>query len=111
MTTRSRPAPEFLGQGRHRAAFRIGPIVVKVPLCEQGAIDNFREARLSRLEPERMARTRLINIHGHTCAVAEYIEPVWPSRDVRAAHEWFAFIDCCQVGRDRHGNWKAYDFA
>lgn len=100
---------EFLGAGRHRAVYRRGRWVYKVPINEQGDFDNYREAWFySKTRGKdfngEYARCRMLK---NGWLVMEYVEPVPP----KLAPKWADFIDCQQVGTNRRGNVVAYDYA
>lgn len=92
--------------GRHRAAFISKHCVIKFPLCDKGIADNSYEATST---DEVNAKTKLINVGDFPCAIQERL--VMPTSEQRKEFpSWTDFIDCCQVGFDKKGNLKAYDF-
>lgn len=100
---------EWLDTGNSRAGYRRGRWVYKVPINEKGTFDNWREAkkyaRTKGRDPNgEYARCRLLK---NGWLVMEYVEPLHP----RFCPRWADFIDCQQVGTNRHGGIVAYDYA
>jgi hypothetical protein len=97
---------EWIGLGRHRAVFRRGHTVVKVPVSIEGWHDNLREADRWRARAHpHLARCRL---------AGPLLVMVWCERYDRPAEllpRWTDAIDCQQVGRTRQGRLVAYDYA
>jgi hypothetical protein len=103
---------EYLGSGRHRHAFRVGDVVIKVPHNFAGYLANHNEVKQSRREPDIMAKTRFLDAE-HYAVVQEYVRPANFPADAKADVDfprWVDFIDAAQVGHDKAGNLKAYDF-
>lgn len=96
--------------GRNRATFLSHHFVIKFPLNKKGIADNiFEGTRYSR--KKYYAKGRIININGFKCVIQERLK--MPKLSERVASEWPSWvskIDCGQVGFDRKGNLKAYDF-
>lgn len=90
---------------------------MKVPRNEDGIADNHWEHSIRYCgdpyngKKGRRARCRLIP--NTFLLVMEYVEPAW-SEDIKAKlgeiPAWVGAIDCGQVGFDRKGNLKAYDY-
>lgn len=97
--------------GRNRATFFSKKVVIKVPINPSGDNDNVWEARSYKTE-SYYTRTRLVEINGLYCAMAEKIDRINPYSDEhrKSMPEWVNWIDCGQVGYDRKGRLKAYDF-
>ena len=92
--------------GRHRATFMSNHCVIKFPLNMKGLSDNAYEFRS---KDETNAKTKLIDIDGLTCSVQEKLR--MPTADeYKNLPSWTDFVDCQQVGFDKKGNLKAYDF-
>lgn len=112
---------EFLGRtlklinwGRHRNTYDDGKFVVKVPRNESGRHDNYREADLFKFyreqghpDGQRLARCRVLK-NGYL--VMEKLE-TRIGCDWDKLPKWANYIDCGQVGLDRKGVYKAYDYA
>jgi hypothetical protein len=101
-----------LGAGRHRLAFLApsGRNVVKVPLSDWGAMDNTTEALYWRERDQGtvpLARCRIF-CDGLLLAM-EAVDTLstWTYDDL----PWAIQIDCAQVGRNRRGQFVAYDYA
>ena len=105
---------KWIGWGRHRAVFRRGNIVVKVPLSEYGVADNEREARYYRMEQEyynikyckenHLARCFMFN---QICLVMEYVKP---APELWGIESWTSAVDCGQIGHNKIGKLVAYDY-
>lgn len=98
----------YLGTGRHRAVFRRGSVVVKIPINEEGFLANHREA----LEYERgkvtprfipVARCKQLK---NGWLVMVYVEYAGRSHNLPV---WVDFVDGRQVGLTRHGELVAFD--
>lgn len=106
-----------VGAGRHRVGFSKGNVVVKVPKNDMGMMDNEREYRMYResiQKPKRhrpLARNKLIMIDDIPVLYIEKldIEPNVYKHGPQPT--WADEIDSQQVGVDRKGKWKAYDYA
>lgn len=109
---------EFIGQSRHRAVWRHGNYVIKVPVCEEGVHDNLHEAHVWQIRDHKRyswakyARCRLIGV----ILVMEYARYPGPLSEesghipFKKCPEWAYFIDCQQVGYNRRGEIVAYDY-
>lgn len=93
-----------IGEGRGRLVFGNEKIVVKVPVTPDGEIWNEIEA-MSWRNDERFARCRLLALGVH-CLMMERLD-----LDMEELPEWSQDFDCSQVGIDRRGRVKIYDFA
>lgn len=92
--------------GRNRATFISKTCVFKVPLSDYGFGDNTWEAKTKN---ERCARTKIKFVSGIPIAVMELLRH--PTNEERwKLPDWTSMIDCCQVGYDKKGRLKAYDF-
>ncbi len=101
----------YLASGNYRAVFKLrGDRVLKVPLNEAGVFCNDSEASIL---DETCARGKWLEIDGLVCVMQEYVEDATLA-DIRArlGHipDWVAAVDCAQVGFNRAGQLKAYDF-
>jgi hypothetical protein len=99
---------EYLGSGRHRAVYRHGNYVIKIPLSDYGISDNYYEATIYKEYGYDKgyipyARCRLLG----TILIMEYLEPV---KSFDNLPEWTMAVDCTQVGYNRHGKLLAYDY-
>lgn len=103
-----------IGAGRHRVGFARGNVVVKVPKNDQGMIDNIREYNMyqrSLKDPKGyhpMARNKLLYVDDVPIL---YIEKLDVSDRLENYPPWAEEIDSLQVGRDKKGKWKAFDYA
>jgi hypothetical protein len=104
---------EFIGEGRNRKVYRHKNYVIKIPINEYGDLDNLRESLEYKRNREKngkswdiLGRCKLLK-NGYL--LMEYIELVDNpySKDMP---EWVSFIDCGQVGYDKRGRLKAYDY-
>lgn len=104
---------KHLGSGRHRDVYLLpsGRNVIKIPSNTDGVGSNYREAQIRyNFDPwtgtERSyARCRLIP--GTNYLVMELIDTDY---DPDCLPDWASCIDCGQVGLDRKGRFKAYDY-
>lgn len=101
----------YLSSGNYRAVFKMrGDRVLKVPLNEAGVFCNDCEASIL---DETCARGKWLEIDGLVCVMQEYVEDA-SFADIRARlgriPDWVAGVDCAQVGFNRAGQLKAYDF-
>lgn len=93
--------------GRNRAAFISKHFVIKFPRSDSGIHDNCVESSYS---DETTAKSRGFILDGFLCVIQERL--VMPTKEQRKElPAWTDFIDCRQVGYDKKGNVKAYDFA
>lgn len=111
---------KFEGIGRHRIVFSRKGVVIKIAHCPDGEFANFQEYKsqdkimvYSKEQnktlpiPERRAKCKLFFLpNGAPALVMEKVECVTEGRP-----DWSDFYDCRQVGKDKEGNWKAYDYA
>lgn len=95
--------------GRNRATFIGKNYVFKIARNGCGEIDNWYEARV---KSEEYCKGRIIEIDEVRVLVQEKVIPYYQA-GVKAKDlpDWVDFIDCAQVGFDRKGVLKAYDFA
>lgn len=92
--------------GRNRACFFSKHCVIKFPLNANGEADNDWEASCS---GETLAKGRWIEINGFICVIQEKLNYV-ENFSYSALPDWVGSVDCGQVGYDKKGNLKAYDF-
>lgn len=103
-----------VGAGRHRVGFKKGNVIVKVPKNDMGMIDNEKEYRLYRQgqkKPKKylpMAKNKILYIQGVPIL---YIEKLDISDRLEKYPRWAEQIDSLQVGKDKKGKWKAFDYA
>lgn len=117
---------EYLGKGRHRKVYGLpsGRNVIKVPIGRMGKAANLWEAIVWRTRKDQInwpwmlqneirsikpARCRLVP--GTYLLVMERLEKVDYPLTLNKAYPWIGEVDLFQVGRDRQGEIKAYDFA
>jgi hypothetical protein len=100
-----------IGEGRHRIVYRLNDqSVIKIPRGEWGLASNSREASISQTTDEKgwLFGIRYAKCHEKgPILVMEYVTPVPYTKAMPA---WVNFVDCQQVGYDREGNLKAFDF-
>lgn len=100
-----------IGEGRHRITFKSKHVVVKMPKhmiaihASQTEFDRFKRNDPS--ESGRLARCRMIQMHGVPLIVMERLET---NIDYRTKPTWSWDYDAGQIGFDRKGNMKAYDY-
>lgn len=95
--------------GRNRATFISSHCVIKFPLNFDGIADNAWEAA-SHEEPY-LAKGRPLWIGDFNCVVQERLTmPRFDKHTSRNYPDWVREIDCAQVGYDKKGQLKAYDF-
>lgn len=94
--------------GRNRLVFANDRIVVKFPRNCDGEADNDWEGSVS--GPTK-CRGRLIELDGFICVMQERVQRVYADVPCPAKlPKWTDCIDCRQVGYDRQGNLRAYDY-
>lgn len=92
--------------------------VIKLPRCEKGSMDNEWESSISmvqdKLEDEGYAKTKSSLFNDYVVIMAEFITEATLD-DVKNKFgiipDWIYSIDCIQVGFNKKGYLKAYDFA
>lgn len=113
---------KLLGQGRNRMVFLLpsGLNVIKVPLNEDGIIDNWHEHCIrSTGNPydHQKTRARCRILPGSNCLIMEYLTVMfypdlleyYTPRKMKIP-DWIGSIDCSQVGLSLTGKVKAYDY-
>lgn len=90
--------------GRNRAVFISKFCVIKVPINDNGVVDNDWEASV---RSDTTARGRWLRIDGLVCCMQERLRI---DIDRSNLPDWTASIDCAQVGYDRKNNLRAFDF-
>jgi len=94
--------------GNSRATFISRHCVIKFPLNFKGLLDNSIESKVPTDDYAQYAKGRKINLGDFNCLVQEKLSMPKSFLDLPT---WIMSIDCCQVGYDRKGRLKAYDFA
>lgn len=95
--------------GRNRATFIGKNFVFKVARNVHGEIDNWYEGRV---KSEEYCKGRIIKMGEVSVLVQEKVKPYFEcGLTYKQLPSWVDFIDCAQVGFDRKGVLKAYDFA
>jgi hypothetical protein len=108
---------EYLGSGRHRAVWRHGKYVIKIPINENGIYDNWHERDTWKQYGEsggcfKYARCRLLG----NILIMEYASYPGPLSDengyipLQNCPEWAYSLDCHQVGYNQKGAIVAYDY-
>ena len=112
---------EFLGQGRNRVAYISSSrkVVIKIPLNSSGEFDNLHEYRYIRhIEKDPVyksyyGKNKLFQFKkpGISLLIMEYLSPI-KYKDISDSEikKWVSCIDCCQVGINKNGKIKAYDY-
>lgn len=90
--------------GRNRAVFISKFCVIKVPINDNGLVDNDWEASV---KSDITASGRWLELNGLVCCMQQKLNTEIPKRGLPA---WVSSVDCQQVGYDRRGNLRAYDF-
>lgn len=90
--------------GRNRAVFISKFCVIKVPINDNGVIDNDWEASV---KSDTTANGRWLEIDGLVCCMQQKLNTEIKDHDLP---DWVGSVDCQQVGYDRKGNLRAYDF-
>lgn len=101
---------EPIGSGRHRLTFASKRVVIKMPWNTEAIAANNSEYRIYKIDlscRERLARCRKIELFGVPVIVMEKLNI---NIDWREKPSWSMNYDCGQVGKDRKGNLKAYDY-
>ncbi len=97
-----------LDYGRNRLVFANDRIVLKFPRCCDGEADNDWEGCVS---GPTLARGKRLVIDGFICVMQERVQRIYA--DVPCPEnlpDWTDFIDGQQVGYDRKGVLRAYDY-
>ena len=94
--------------GRNRATFFGKHCVIKFPLNDNGIADNDWEGSCS---ADYLAVGKWIEIGGFVCVMQEKLIPI-PENEFSYDNlpDWVGSIDGGQVGYDKKGRLKAYDF-
>lgn len=117
LSTLIRKGWEIIDNGRHRIVMKRGDYVLKIPL-EEGCESYNRqehEAYWGNEDP-RYAPCYFVRIRGVGCLIMERLkETITPS--VFAHHlpreiipDWAEHVDSYQIGRDRNGNFRCFDY-
>ena len=94
--------------GTTRAVFFSKKHVVKVPINDKGEYVNDYEGSVS---SDIYARGRWVEIEGFICVIQERLDlSCLKNFSYKNFPDWVGNIDCGQVGHDRKGNLKAFDF-
>lgn len=97
-----------LPRQRNRAVFLSKFVVVKVPVNERGLIDIFHEAHLySKKDDENLAPCKLILVNELPVLMMQKLDT---NIGTRPYPEWAKHVDARQVGLNRKGKFKAYDY-
>lgn len=99
---------EPVGSGRHRITFASKRVVIKIPKSNAAISANHSEyGRFKLNKGEPLARCRLVTILGLPVIIMEKLDL---STHWNSLPSWSMSYDCGQVGLDRKGNFKAYDY-
>lgn len=105
-----------IGSGRNRTVWKTSKgNVVKVPRNWNGAVDNEFESMNSdkTLGYEILGKTKCFYIDGIAILVMEYLERASceeVNEYIGSSFDWTDFIDCGQVGFNKNGQLRAYDY-
>lgn len=94
---------EIIGEGRARIVFAHGNYVIKAPKSLEGLEDNWWEADKSKIS-DKFCRCKLL---GNVLLIMERVDT---DIDRSSLPSWAYGIDCQQVGINKFGKLKAYDF-
>jgi hypothetical protein len=111
-----KPQLELVGEGRQRTAYltRTNKYVIKVPTDGYGELANsieatdYRENRFFGKEKLGRCRTFFSKKLEKVCLIMEFITPALNREELP---DWTSYIDCGQVGYNKDGILKAYDWA
>jgi hypothetical protein len=110
---------EPIGQGKNRIVFARGNVVIKVPKNESGVYANYQEKNKfdeSMKDGDHSmrvyAKCRLVHVRDVPVLVMERIKPIKYS-EVKAKDlpDWAWKVDALQVGHNKKGKMKAFDYA
>lgn len=113
---------KYLGEGRHRKVYALpsGRNVIKIPIGRRGEVANLWEAIVWRNRHEQatwpwMLQNEIRGIKLARCRLVPgtynlVMEKLLTCKS-RPSDPWVMDVDCYQVGKDRQGRFKAYDFA
>ncbi len=95
--------------GKNRYVCISRSIVLKVPKNVYGVIDNLHEARLFKTENDtHLARCKIKLINGLPVLIMQKLTLV--SNETHTFPDWAQCVESKQVGLDKYGRWKAYDY-
>lgn len=107
-----------IGSGLTRVVWNTGKgHVIKVPRDDKGCNDNTWEASTSIVQnkksDEGYTHCRFFLVNDYCVAIAEFVQEA-SYDDIKEAFnfipEWIYYIDCAQVGFDKKGFLKAFDY-
>ena len=110
---------EPIGQGKDRIVFARGRVVIKVPKSESGVCANYQEKKKfdeSMKDTDHStriyAKCRLVHYRDVPLLVMERLKPVKYS-EIKAGGlpDWAWKVDALQVGHNKKGKMKAFDYA
>lgn len=102
--------------GRNRCVFSSKFVVIKVPMNRNGLIDNTHEYDMWKKQAAqgytdareiRYARSRIIYVLDIPLLVMQKLDI---EHNYVATPDWADYVDCAQIGKDKRGIWRAYDF-
>lgn len=94
--------------GRNRLVFANDRIVFKFPRNLNGIADNDWEGSC---RAPYLARGKWLELDGFVCVMQERVQRIYADTPPpKKLPSWTGSIDCCQVGYDRQGKLRAYDF-
>lgn len=102
---------EPIGEGRHRITFESERVVIKMPknigACWASQTEYNRYKRKDPSESSYLAHCRLLWMYGVPVIIMVKLDT---KLDYRTKPQWSWEYDAGQIGRDRKGNLKAYDY-
>lgn len=102
---------EPIGEGRHRITFESKHVVIKMPKNMGGVFagptEYHRYKRKDPSERDRLARCRMVTMFDVPVIIMEKLRT---DIDYRTKPPWAFEYDCGQIGLDKHGHYKAYDY-
>lgn len=106
--------------GRNRAVFLAGNYVIKIPLTDDGFVDNDWEGSISNSKqcynhPDwiQYPRTRLVCYNEIPIVLAQKVRHVWEDEikeRLGFIPDWIYSVDCGQVGFTKNNRLVAYDY-
>lgn len=104
---------EPVGEGRHRITFASKRVVIKMPknigalFANQSEYRSFKQSGGNCGGDARLARCRMVWMFNVPVIIMEKLDL---NIDYRDKPNWAWNFDCGQIGKDRKGNLKAYDY-
>jgi hypothetical protein len=98
-----------IGSGRNREGYGSTSAIFKLPITVDGMYENaWERTRFVRGPDKNLARCRLLHLEDVPVLAMVLLDTDHTNKNLP---DWADFIDCRQVGFDRRGNVRAYDYA